>query len=194
MAKKKLDSPELYINRELSWLEFNQRVLDEGLCPDLPLLERLKFLAIVSSNLDEFFMIRVAGLMQQRSAGVRRRDISGLTPAQQLARIAKRVHKMVDDQSAGITEVLAEMRDRGLSVLEAADWRPEQERFLRSHFSAEILPILTPLAVQDLDPCPLLPNLRLNVVAVLADSRQERGGKSFVFVPVPARQIGRAHV
>ena len=70
MASKDLSAPELYINRELSWLEFNQRVLEEGLCEDLPLLERAKFLAIVSSNLDEFFMVRVAGLMQQRAAGV----------------------------------------------------------------------------------------------------------------------------
>ena len=74
MAKDKLKSPDLYFNRELSWLEFNDRVLQEGLSEDLPLLERLKFLAIVSSNLDEFFMVRAAGLMQLRSAGVRRRD------------------------------------------------------------------------------------------------------------------------
>ena len=81
MAKKPdLKSPELYINRELSWLEFNDRVLREGLRDDVPLLERLKFLAIVSSNLDEYFMIRVAGLVQQHAAGVRRPDVSGMTP------------------------------------------------------------------------------------------------------------------
>src|SRR5512137_158187 len=91
---KDLKSPELYINRELSWLEFNDRVLQEGLHDDLPLLERLKFLAIVSSNLDEFFMVRVAGLIQQRAAG-RRRDPSGLTPAQQLEAIGRRAHRMV---------------------------------------------------------------------------------------------------
>ncbi|HYW79946.1 MAG TPA: hypothetical protein VE890_10245, partial [Thermoguttaceae bacterium] len=84
MAKKDLSLPALYINRELSWLEFNDRVLQEGLSDDLPLLERLKFLAIVSSNLDEFFLVRVAGLMQQRSANVRRRDPAGMTPVQQL--------------------------------------------------------------------------------------------------------------
>ena len=101
MAKKKrktsqdLTAPELYINRELSWLEFNDRVLQQGRKTDLPLLERLKFLAIVSSNLDEFFLIRVAGLMQQRSAGVRKRGAAGLTPAQQLRRISQRVHTMV---------------------------------------------------------------------------------------------------
>ena len=80
MAKKSLKSPDLYINRELSWLEFNERVLREGLREELPLLERLKFLAIVGSNLDEFFLVRVAGLMQQRSAGVTARDPAGMRP------------------------------------------------------------------------------------------------------------------
>ena len=87
MAKIDLKSPDFYFNRELSWLEFNDRVLREGLNEELPLLERLKFLAIVSSNLDEFFMIRVAGLMQQRAAKVRKRDIAGMTPTQQLQAI-----------------------------------------------------------------------------------------------------------
>ncbi len=93
----KFNSPHLFVNRELSWLEFNHRVLLEGL-EELPLLERLKFLSIVSSNLDEFFMIRVAGLVQQTAAGIRKRDKSGLTPTQQLKHINLRVHKMIDTQ------------------------------------------------------------------------------------------------
>ena len=102
MAKDPLKSPELYNNRELSWLEFNDRVLRLGLSPELPLMERLKFLAIVSSNLDEFFLVRVAGLMQRRSAGVRRKDPAGLTPNQQLQAIAERTHRMVAEQTEGI--------------------------------------------------------------------------------------------
>ena len=91
MAKIKdsLKSSELFLNRELSWLEFNDRVLQEGFCEDVPLLERLKFLAIVSSNLDEFFLVRVAGLMRARAAKVRRRDPSGMTPAAQLSAISR---------------------------------------------------------------------------------------------------------
>ena len=87
--KKKLKSPELFINRELSWLEFNDRVLQEGLADDVPLLERLKFMAIVSSNLDEFFLVRVAGLMRRRAAKSRRRDPAGMTPAAQLTAISR---------------------------------------------------------------------------------------------------------
>ena len=119
MAKKdNKKSPERFINRELSWLEFNDRVLREGLSEELPLLERLKFLAITSSNLDEFFMIRVAGLMQQCAAGVRKRDPAGLTPAQQLTAISRRTHRMVAEQTAGIHHVLSELAGHGLHVRE----------------------------------------------------------------------------
>ena len=175
-----------FINRELSWLEFNDRVLREGLSPDLPLLERLKFLAIVSSNLDEAFMIRVAGLMQQRAAGVRRRGASGMTPSQQLAAFSRRAHRMVDEQSEGIHDALAELSRHGLSVLEAEDWTETQLRLLRSHFSKEILPVLTPLAIQEIDPSPLLPGLQLHVAAVLGPGREEGSAERIVVVPVPA--------
>ena len=100
--KVDLDHPNLFLNRELSWLEFNDRVLQEGRSDRLPLGERLKFLSIVSSNLDEFFMIRVAGLKQQKAAGVRKRDASGLTPSQQLFLISGKVREMLAKQTAGI--------------------------------------------------------------------------------------------
>ena len=190
MAKKRPDAPEWFINRELSWLEFNDRVLREGLSADLPLLERLKFLAIVSSNLDEFFMIRVAGLMQQRSAGVRKRDPSGLTPGQQLAAISVRVHQMVDEQFAGIVEVAAQLADHGLCLLDAADWTPEQRRYLQGHFAREVLPVLTPLAMQELSPPPLLPGLQLHVAMLLQRQAGPQTTPGIVVVPVP-RQLGR---
>ncbi len=191
MAKNKLKSPELYINRELSWLEFNDRVLREGLCKDLPLLERLKFLAIVSSNLDEFFLVRVAGLMQQRSAGVRRRDPAGLTPAQQLAAISRRAHRMVAEQANGIREALEKLAEHGMFVVEPQDWTPQQQQSLRSYFSREILPVLTPLAIQELDPCPLLPGLRLYVAAVIGgrqgSEQTDQPAETVVAVPVPGQ-------
>jgi polyphosphate kinase len=185
MPKIDLDAPELYINRELSWLEFNDRVLREGLAEELPLLDRLKFLAIVSSNLDEFFMVRVAGLMQQRAAG-RRRDVSGLTPTQQLEQIGKRTHRMVAEQAEGIAKALGLLRGHGLAVVEPAEWTAAQRTYLREHFAAEILPALTPLAVQELAPPPLLPGLTLFVAAVLGAKGVEPPWR-IVVVPIPGQ-------
>ena len=185
MSKREAEAPSHFINRELSWLEFNDRVLREGLSRDLPLLERLKFLAIVSSNLDEAFMIRVAGLMQQRAAGVRQRDPSGMTPSQQLAAFNQRAHRMVEEQAVGIREALAELATQGLRVVERADWTDAHREFLRSWFSKELLPVLTPLAVQELDPCPLLPGLQLHVAAVLGRGSAEDSSERIVVVPVP---------
>jgi polyphosphate kinase len=187
MTRKDLTAPELFINRELSWLEFNDRVLREGLSEQVPLLERLKFLAIVSSNLDEFFMIRVAGLMQQRAAGVRRRDLSGLTAAGQLSRIARRVRRMVDEQAAGIHQALGELARHGLAVVEPDDWSPTQRRFLRSHFAAEILPVLTPMALEELQPSPLLPGVRLNVAVVARSGKGKAAAEQITIVPVPGQ-------
>jgi polyphosphate kinase len=185
MDKQDLQSADLFLNRELSWLEFNDRVMQEGLSDGVPLLERLKFLAIVSSNLDEFFMIRVAGLMQQRSAGVRRRDPAGLTPTQQLTEISNRAHRMVAEQTQGINQVLAKLQEHGIRVLETKDWSVEQQRYLRSHFTREILPVLTPLAVQELDPAPLLPSLRLHVGLLIATTTDGQPSQRITVIPVP---------
>jgi polyphosphate kinase len=184
MAKIDLESPELYLNRELSWLEFNDRVLREGLAEELPLLERLKFLAIVGSNLDEFFMIRVAGLLQQRAAGIRRRDPSGLTAAQQLEQIGKRVRRMLGDQAAGIAAVLGQLRGKGIAVLEPSEWTAEQRLFLRERFSDEILPVLTPLAVQEMDPAPLLSGQQLCLAVILGAPDRSQPDR-IVVVPQP---------
>jgi len=181
-----LKSPDLYFNRELSWLEFNDRVLRQGLSEDVPLLERLKFLAIVSSNLDEFFMVRVAGLKQQEAAGDAGRDIAGLTPAEQLARIGERVHRMVAEQSAGIRDVLARLEAHGLHVTAPEGWTPDQRDFLRSHFDAQILPVLTPLAVEELDPFPLLPGSCLHVALALTTPDEPETGLKLAIVPIPS--------
>jgi len=187
MADIDLKSPELYINRELSWLEFNDRVMQEGLSGDVPLLERLKFLAIVSSNLDEFFMIRVAGLMQQQSAGVSRPDPSGLTPAAQLAAISRRTHRIVAEQTAGIRKALAQLAEHGIRVLDLENLSPPQERFARTHFSRAILPVLTPLAVEDLNPCPLLPGLRLHLGLLIRARKEKEAAEKIAVVPVPGQ-------
>ena len=167
MAKNPLKSPDLFINRELSWLEFNHRVLEEGLNPELPLLERLKFFGIVNSNLDEFFLVRVAWLTQSLLSAGRKRDISGMTPSEQLDAITERVHRMAKQHSAGVREVFKLLAEHGLRVWNRGDWSEDHTKYAKSYFIREILPILTPLAIEELTPAPLLPNMQLHVAALL---------------------------
>jgi len=185
MTKNDLDSPNLFINRELSWLEFNDRVLQEGQCESLPLAERLKFLAIVSSNLDEYFMIRVAGLKQQKAAGVRKRDASGLTPSQQLLLIAGQVRQMVARQTAAIADVFDRLAGHDFHLVRRADWTPVQRQFLAKFFTTDVLPVLTPLGVEELSTCPLLPGLQLCVALLVDTSKTGPSEQKLVVIPVP---------
>ncbi len=194
MSKDPLKSPELYLNRELSWLEFNQRVLEEGLCEELPLLERLKFLAIVGSNLDEFFLVRVAGLMRQSAAKIRRRDPSGMTPAEQLTAISSRAHRMFDDLSAAVRDLLRQLTDHGLVVVSRSAWTSPHRQHLKSYFAREIMPLLTPMALEDLKPRPLLPSMQMHVGALIVSEAELKGAApgeepkaKFVAVPVPSQ-------
>ncbi|MHB8902056.1 MAG: polyphosphate kinase, partial [Thermoguttaceae bacterium] len=185
MSKTDLSSAEFYFNRELSWLEFNDRVLREGLNEDVPLVERLKFLAIVSSNLDEFFMIRVAGLMQQRTAKVRKRGLAGMTPTQQLKAISERAHRMVAEQSGGIRKAFDALAGNGVFVHERDGWTDAQRAFATGYFSREIEPVLTPMAIEELSPQPLLPGLQLNVVLQMLIETEDGHRKRVAIVPVP---------
>ncbi|MFZ5832758.1 MAG: polyphosphate kinase 1 [Planctomycetota bacterium] len=194
MSKDPLRAPELYINRELSWLEFNDRVLREGLSAELPLLERLKFLGIVSSNLDEFFLVRVAGLRQQAAADVRRRDPAGMTPRNQLKAIGERAHRMVAEQNDGIRDVFRALGGEGLHLVLPQDWTDSQRRYLHAHFSRDVAPVLTPLAIEELDPKPLLPNLQLHIAAVLVAHTEEGAREKIVIVPVPGNLPRAVHV
>ena len=183
--KKKLKSPDLFINRELSWLEFNDRVLEEGRLEENPLAERLKFLSIVSSNLDEFFMVRVAGLKQQKAAGVRTRDASGLTPSQQVFLISGKVQEMVARQTAAIGDVFGKLTKHDFHLVRRGDWTPKQRMFLKSYFASDMLPVLTPLAVEELDPCPLLPGLQLFVAILVNTAKTGPSDRKLVVIPVP---------
>ena len=186
MKERSLHEPGLYINRELSWLEFNDRVLGEGTSKDVPLLERLKFLAIVSSNLDEYFMIRVAGLKQAEVAGSARRDLAGTTASETLAAVSARAHRMVARQSKATEAVVAELAAHGLHLLRPGQWSQEQERFLNAYFAQEILPILTPLATENLTPFPTLPGLRLNLALLLRPIEGGQEEPNIAIVPLPA--------
>src|ERR1700726_4381783 len=160
--------PSLYINRELSWLEFNQRVLEEGQDPNNPLLERLKFLCIVASNLDEFFEVRVAGLKQQRLSNISAPGPDALSPSEQLAAISERVRKMVDDKYRLWNEELVPNLERNnIFFLRYEELTDEEKQYYTEYFENSVYPVLTPLAVDPVHPFPQLLNKSLNVAVEL---------------------------
>jgi polyphosphate kinase len=176
-----------YLNRELSWLEFNARVLEEAADPSNPLLERLKFAAIFSSNLDEFFEVRVAGLQQQLYAGIEPQDYGadGLDPAQQLARIEARVHALVAEQDRVLsTEILPGLAAAGIERVPLDRLETGEREHLDRLFTQEIYPVLTPLAIDPGHPFPHVHNKSLNVVLLVENAVS--GQQLYGVVQVPA--------
>lgn len=161
-----------YLNRELSWLQFNRRVLQEAVDPNNPLLEKLKFLAITSSNLDEFFMIRVAGLKHQKENGVKRRDIANMTPEEQLEAISDTCQRLVARQYRYLKMILKELETEGLYFIRPEDASPRQMKWLDDYFEREIFPVVTPMAVDSSHPFPFLASKSLNIALLL--ERNER--------------------
>jgi polyphosphate kinase len=179
-----LRDPHYYFNRELSWLEFNHRVLHEATDPRTPLLERLKFMAIFSSNLDEFFMVRVAALKQQVEANVRKLTPDGRTPSEQLEVINQRLLPMVIEQHQHFEKVLRpQLAREGIYILDYMDLNQEQRTYLQNYFEEQIFPVLTPLAVDPGHPFPHISNLSLNLAVVVKDP--ETGEELFARVKVP---------
>ena len=179
-----LDDSQYYFNRELTWLEFNYRVLHEALDARTPLLEKLKFLAIFSSNLDEFFMVRVAGLKMQVEAGVRKLTPDGRTPSQQLQDISKKIRPLIQKQDQHFEQVIkAELADQDIHLLNYSDLNKKQCQYLETFFVNNIFPVLTPLAVDPSHPFPYISNLCLNLAVLVKDP--ENGAEFFARVKVP---------
>ncbi|MDP8912057.1 MAG: RNA degradosome polyphosphate kinase, partial [Pseudomonadota bacterium] len=147
-----------YFNRELSWLAFNRRVLEEASNPAHPLLERLRFLSISGSNLDEFFMVRVAGLKGQQLLNVEERSADGMTPAQQLAAVAREADRLTASQQEVWTDLREQLADVGLQVIEREEIEPSVAPWLDRHFREQIFPVLTPQAIDPAHPFPFIPN------------------------------------
>ena len=194
-----LTDARFYINRELSWLEFNQRVLRQALDPRHPLLERVKFLSIVATNLDEFFMVRVATLLRKYRSDIEDISPDGLDTAQQLAAIRKRADQMTDDMAACWTAVLRPLlADHKIRFLERAEYGPEIRDHLRAYFYKNIHPVLTPLAFDPGHPFPFISNLSMNLAVVVRHDGRTRFARVKLpdvlprFIPVPEAVAGRA--
>ena len=186
MSAPNLENPDLYINRELSWMEFNRRVLEEAQDAKVPLMERLKFLAIFSSNLDEFFMVRVGGLQQKVLAGITRSSgADKLSPLVQLERISQLVSELVHELYRILSsEVLPALNAEGIVFRRSKDLSDSDRKHLREVFRKEVFPVLTPLAIDPGHPFPHLLNKSLNLAVVL--KRPKQSEKLFAVVQVPA--------
>src|SRR5262245_18893219 len=186
----------LLINRDLSWLEFNHRVLEEALDEGVPLLERVKFLAIFSSNLDEFFMVRVARLKWRIATGDCEAGPDGLTPAQTLAAISTRVHQLVEEQhQVFLDDLQARLTAEGIRVwtsLDPADLAAEQTSFLDDYFQRVIFPVMTPLALDPGHPFPYLANRSLCLVVAMRRINQSHLPEATLsVVHIPAQVVPR---
>ena len=175
MDKKFFEKPENYYNREMSWLQFNYRILDEAKDKTIPLFERLNFLSITESNLSEFFMVRVASLIDLVHAGVKKKDIAGLTPQEQLDLIIPETKNMQNAQYNTLNRsLLPALEKEGLKLVKSyADLTERQAKFVDKYFEKEVYPVLTPMAVDSSRPFPLISNKSLNIGALIHDKKKD---------------------
>ena len=177
-----LNNPEYYINRELSWLRFNLRVLRESGVKSMPLLERLKFVCISASNLDEFFMVRVAGLYNQLENGINKKDAAGLTVETQLNMIAKSAHMQMKAKYRYLFSILKELRNEGIMLSRVGDVEASGKEWLEEYYREIVYPVLTPMAVDASRPFPFLMNRTLNLAVELVNNEGQHS-RGFVQVP-----------
>ena len=181
---------DVFINRELSWIEFNKRVLLTGMEKEYKILDKVKFCSIFSNNLDEFFMVRVASLKAQVEAGITKKSIDGLTPKEQLTKINKEVKNLTILQENYINnELNNELKEKGIFLTKYKDLGENQRNWCNNYFISSIFPLLTPLVVDPAHPCPFISNLSLNLAALIKDGEDSKN--QFVRVKIPTKNIPR---
>ena len=173
-----------YNNRQLSWMDFNTRVIEEAFEKENPVMERVNFLAITASNLDEFMMVRVAGIIDQVEHGVKNSDLSGLTPKQQYSRLSDRIHEFSAKQYSCLNRsILPVLRKHNIYIKKTDELNDNQKKFIDKYFDKVIFPVLTPLAVDTSRPFPLLLNKSLNIAIRLINDDKEN---IFAVMQVPS--------
>src|SRR5659263_23571 len=186
-----LDDPGNFINSELSWLKFNWRVLEEAMDERQPLLERVKFLAICGSNIDEFFMVRISSLRRQLATGKVKASPDRLSPSEQLEAIQKELIPLIADHSRAWYDLLLKLRSEGIHINRFDDFDEQQKALLRRFFEIEIFPTLTPLAFDAAHPFPFISNLTINIAVDVRVTQGNYEKKMFARVKVPTFLFSR---
>ena len=184
-------NPDRFVNREFSWLQFNRRVLEQSQNPNHPLLERVRFLSISAGNLDEFFMVRVAGLAGQVREGITIRSPDGRTPEQQLEQVLKEVERLQEDQQKSLSSLMELLKLEGIESISAVALTKDEKKWLEDHFMEQIFPVLTPLSIDPAHPFPFIPNLGFSIALRLRHRKNGEEMTALLRLPVALRRYIR---